>query len=80
MFHKVKLVGEELCRGKENYKSGDAFSSLVLAPTTKYCLPIDEYGILQENKMFKGFNNSKKLSDRSEYFEMIDGKKDQLFC
>ena len=27
---------------------------------------------------FKGFNDSKRLLDRSQYFDMLDGKKYQL--
>ena len=38
-------------------------------------LTIDEYGIIKENKTFKGFNDSKRRLDRSQYFKMIEGKK-----
>ena len=51
MLDKTKLVGEELCQGKNDYKSG-IFYSLFLAAKTKYCVTIDEYGIVQE-KNFK---------------------------
>ena len=46
-----------------------------MAPKIKYCSTIDEYAIVQENKLFKGFNNSKRLLLCSEYSKMIDGKK-----
>ena len=45
----------------------------------KYCLTIDKYGILQEHKTFQGFNNKKRLLYRSQYFNMIGGKKYQLY-
>ena len=48
---------------------------MFLAPKIKYCLTIDEYGIVHETKTFKRFNDSKMLLDRSHYFTMIDGKK-----
>ena len=36
---------------------------------------MDEYGIIQEHKTFKGFNDNKRLLDQSQYFRMIEGKK-----
>ena len=69
------MVGEYLCQGKNDYKTGGIFYGLFLAPKTKYCLTIDEYGIIQEHKTVKGFNDSKRLLDRSQYFEMIEGEK-----
>ena len=50
------------------------FYGLFLAPKIKYCLTIDDYGIIQEHNTFKGFNDSKRLLDRSQYFKMIEGK------
>ena len=34
----------------------------------KYVLTINEFGILQEHKPFKGFIDSKRLLERSQYF------------
>ena len=75
VLDKANLVGEGLCQGKNDYKTGGIFYGLFLAPKIKYCLTIDEYGIIQEHKTFKGFNDSKRLIDRSQYFKMIEGKK-----
>ena len=72
---KANLVGEGLCQGENDYKTGGIFYGVFLAPKIKYCLTIDEYGIIQEHKTFKGFNDSKRLLDRSQYFKMIEGKK-----
>ena len=72
---KANLVGEDLCQGKNYYKTRGIFHGLFLAPKIKYCLTIDGYGIIQEHKTFKGFNDSKRLLDRSQYFKMIEGKK-----
>ena len=75
VLDKANLVGEDLCQGKNDYKTGGIFYGLFLAPKIKYCLTIDEFGIIQEHKTFKGFNDSKRLLDRSQYFKMIEGKK-----
>ena len=44
------------------------FYGLFLAPKIKYCLTIDEYGIISEHKTFKGFTDSKRLLDRFPIF------------
>ena len=61
MLDKANLVGEKLCRGENDYKTGGIFYGLFLAPKIKYCLTIDMFGIVQEHKTFKGFNDSKRL-------------------
>ena len=75
VLDKANLVGDNLCYGKNDYESGGIFYSLYLAPKIKYCLTIDEYGIIKEHKTFKGFNDSKRLLDRSQYFKMKEGVK-----
>ena len=75
VLDKANLVGEGLCQGKNDYKTGGIFYDLFLAPKIKYCLTIDDYGIIQEHKTLKGFNDSKRLLDRSQYFKMIEGEK-----
>ena len=75
VLDEANLVGEGLCQGRNDHKTGGIFYGLYLAPKTKYCLTIDEFGNNQEHKTFKGFNDSKRLLDRSQYFTMIAGKK-----
>ena len=61
----ANLVGEELCQGKNDYKTGGIFYGLFSAPKINLCLTIDGYGIIQEHKTFKAFNDSKRLLNRS---------------
>ena len=75
VLDKANLVGKELCQGKNGYKTGGIFYGLFLAPKIKFCLTIDDYVIVQEHKTFKGFNDSKRLLDRSQNFKMIESKK-----
>ena len=75
LLDKANLVGDNLCQGKNDYKPGGIFYGLYLAPKIKYCLTIDEYCIIKEHKTFKGFNDSKRLLDRSQYFKMKEGEK-----
>ena len=75
VLNKAELVGENLCQGKNDLKNGGIFYGLFLAPKIKYCLTIDEYGIIEEHKTFKGFTESQRLLDRNQYSEMLKGNK-----
>ena len=48
---------------------------MFLAPKIKYCLTINELGIIEQHMTLKGFNDSKRLLDRSQCFNMLEGKK-----
>ena len=69
------LVGKNLLQVKNDYKDGGIFYALFLAPKIKYCLTINENGVLDEHKCFKGFTNVSDNLHRKEYFEMADGEK-----
>ena len=74
MLDEAKLVGKDLCQGKNDYKSGGIFYGLFLAPKIKDCSTINEFGTIEEHKTFKGCNDSKRLLDRSQYFNMLQGR------
>ena len=71
----AKLVGKNLCQGKNDHETGGIFYSLFLAPKIKYVLTSNEFGIVQQHMTFKGFKVSKRLLDRSQYFNMLKSKK-----
>ena len=75
VLDKANLVGKNLCQGKNVYKTGGIFYGLFLAPKIKYCLTINQLGVIEQHMTFKGFNDSKRLLDRSQYFIMLKGKK-----
>ena len=72
---KAGLVGNDLLQGKNDYGDGGIFYSLFLAPKVKYCLTINEFGIIEEHKTFKGFSDIGRLLDSKKYFDMQEGKK-----
>ena len=80
VFYKTNLLGEELCHGKNEYKTGGFFQKIFLASKMKFSSTIDKFGVLQEHATFKGFNDSKRLRDRSQYYKMIEGKKYMHCC
>ena len=75
MLDKAKLLGKNLCQGKIDHDSGRIFYGLFEAPKIKYCLINLEFGIIEQHLTFDGFNDSKRLLDRSQYFNMLEGKK-----
>ena len=77
VLDKANLVGKNLCQGKNDYRTSGVFYGLFLAPKIKYCLTINELGNIVQHMTFKGFNDSKRLLDRSQYFDMLDGRKYQ---
>ena len=40
----------------------------------KHVLIINEFGIVQQHMTFKVFNDSKRLLDPSQYFNLLEGK------
>ena len=72
---KTNIFGSNLCQAKNDYTTYGINFSLFSAPKIKYCLTIDKNVNNQQHMTFKGFNDSKRLLDRSQYFKMLDGKK-----
>ena len=75
VLDKANLVGKNLCQGKNDYKTGGIIYGLFLAPKIKCCLTINELDVIEQHMTFKGFNDSKRLLDRSQCFNMLKGKK-----
>ena len=75
MLDKANLVGKNLCQGKNDYETGGIFYSFFLAPIKKFCLTVKVFGVIQRHMTFKGFINSRRLVDQSQYFDMLKGKK-----
>ena len=66
---KARLVGKNLLQGNYDYKDGGKFNELFLAPKIKYCLTINNNGVIDEHKTFKRFTNVSDKLDRKEYFK-----------
>ena len=73
VLDKAIFVQKRYCEGKNEYKTGGIFYVFFLAAKIKACLTIDEYEIV--HMTFKSFNDSKRVLDRSQYFDMLEGKK-----
>ena len=73
VLDKAGLVGVTLGQAKNDLENGLIFYGLFSAPKTNYCVTINQWGFIEEHKTFKGFNDSKRLLDCSQYFKMIGG-------
>ena len=69
------LVAKTQLKGKDDYKDGGIWCGLFLAPKIKFCLTINQFGIIDEHKTFKGFTSVREKLDRKDYFKMADGNK-----
>ena len=75
MLDNPKLVGTNLCQDKNDYETGGIFYNLFLHPKIKNVLTFNEFGIVQQQMTFQGFNDSKRLLDRSRNFKKLEGQK-----
>ena len=49
VLDEASLVGDNLCRSQNDSKLRGIFYGLILAPKIKYCLTINEFGIIEEH-------------------------------
>ena len=68
---KAGLVGKGLLQGKNDYKDGGIFYALFLAPKIKYCSTINKYGVIDEQKTFRGFSNVSDNLDRKKILKWL---------
>ena len=73
-MNSVGYVGSNLLQAKNDYGDDGIFFGLFLAQKIKYCLTINEFGVIEEHKTFKGFGDVNRLLDSKKYFEMQEGK------
>ena len=75
-LEKAGLFGKNLLQGKNDYgPNAGVWYALFLAPKIKYCLTINEFGVIDEKKTFKGFKDVKDVLDGKEYINMASGDK-----
>ena len=68
------FVGKSLGLGKNEYGNSGIFYAWFLAPKIKYCLVIDDYGIISAKRIFKGYSEEHRLIKVEEYISLSEGK------
>ena len=67
-------VGKSLGLGKNDYGNSGIFYAWFLAPKIKYCLVIDDFGVISAKRTFKGFSEEHRLIKLEEYITLSEGK------
>ena len=67
-------VGKELGEGKNDYGDSGIFYAWFLAPKIKYCLVIDDFGIISAKSTFEGYSEEHRMIKLDEYISLSEGK------
>ena len=67
-------VGKSLGQGKNDYGDSGILYAGFLAPKIKYCLVIDDFGIISAKRTFKGYSEEHRLIKLNEYISLSEGK------
>ena len=68
------FVGKSLGLGKNDYGDSGIFYAWFLAPKIKYCLVIDDFGIISAKRTFKGYSEEHRLIKLDKYISLSKGK------
>ena len=68
------FVGKSLGLGKNDYGNSGIFYAWFLAPKIKYCLVIDDFGIISAKRTFKGYSEEHRMIKLEEYISLAEGK------
>ena len=68
------FVGKSLGLGKNDYGNSGIFYAWFLAPKIKYCLIIDDFGIISAKRTFKSYSEEHRLIKLEEYISLSEGK------
>ena len=67
-------VGKKLGEGKNDYGDSCIFYAWFLAPKIKYCLLIDDFGIISAKRTFKGYSEEHRMIKLHDYISLSEGK------
>ena len=69
-----RYVGRSLGLGKNDYGDSGIFYAWFLAPKIKFCLVIDDFGIISAKRTFKAYNEEHRMIKMDEYISLSEGK------
>ena len=67
-------VGKSLGLGKNDYGNSSIFYAWFLAPKIKFCLVIDDFGIISAKRTFKGYCGEHWMIKLNDYISLSEGK------
>ena len=68
------FVGKSLGLDRNDYGISGKCFAWFLAPKIKYCLLIDDFGVILAKRTFKGFSEEHRMIKRDEYILLSEGK------
>ena len=68
------FVGKSRGLGRNDYGNSGLFCAWFLAPKIKYCLVIDDFGVISAKKTFKGYSEEHRMIKLKEYISLSEGK------
>ena len=68
------FVGKSPGLGKNDYGNSGIFYAWFLAPKIKYCLVVDDFGIISAKRTFKGYSEEHRMIKLEEYISLSEGK------
>ena len=68
------FVGKSPGLCKKDYGNSGIFYAFFLAPKVKYCLVIDDFGVISAKRTFKGYCEEQRLIKLEEFISFLEGK------
>ena len=68
------FVGKPLGLGKNDYGNSGTIYASFLTPKIKYCLVIDDFGVISAKRTFIGYSEEHRMINPDEYKSLSEGK------
>ena len=68
------FVGKTLGWVKNDYANSDLLFAWFLAPKIKYCLVIDDFGVISAIRTFKGYSEEHREIKLDDFLSLAEGK------
>ena len=69
-----RFIGKSLGLGKTDYGNSSTFYAWFLAPKIKYCLMVDDFGVISAEKRFKSYSEEHNVMKVNEFISLSEGK------
>ena len=67
------FIGKSLGLGKNDYRNSGVFHAWFLAPKIKYCLVIDDFGVISAKRTFKRYSEEHRMVKLDEFISLSEG-------
>ena len=71
---KIVFVGESVGLGKNDYGDAGIFYAWFLAAKIKYCVVINDYGVILSKRSFKGYSEEHRMINFEDFISLSEAK------